>query len=112
MAVKRLQKQLDNLKFLASCDKRMRKPVLEHATEDTLTALCECAHNILRGVPKLNPSQQLSLQRHKSLCRFLNRKDVSLTEKRRKLIQTGGSILPALLGPIITALPWLLQQKK
>ena len=59
----------------------------------------------------MNPTQQHLLQRHKQVCRLLNNRKASLAEKRNKLIQSGGSILPALLGPIIAALPWLLQQK-
>ena len=112
MAVKRLKKNCDTLKLLATCDKRLRKPILEHVSDDTIATLCECAHNILRGVPKLNDSQQVSLRRHKTICRLLNNREASLNDKRVKLVQTGGAILPALLEPIISSLPWLLLQKR
>ena len=90
MAVKRLKKNCETLKLLATCDKRLRKPILEHVSDDTIATLCECAHNILRGVPKLNDSQQASLKRHKNICRLLNNREPSLNDKRVKLVQTGG----------------------
>ena len=112
MVLKRLKKNCDTLKLLATCEKRLRKPILEHVSEDTIATLCECAHNILRGVPKLSESQQASLRRHKNICRLLNNREASLSDKRVKLVQTGAAILPARLEPVISALPWLLQQKK
>ena len=34
---------------------KLRKAILEHADADLISALCECAHNILRGTVRLTP---------------------------------------------------------
>ena len=35
---------------------KLRKAILEHADADLISALCECAHNILRGTVRTNTS--------------------------------------------------------
>ena len=36
---------------------KLRKAILEHADADLISALCECAHNILRGTVRLTPRE-------------------------------------------------------
>ena len=70
---------------------KLREAILEHADAELIRALCECAHNILRGNVKMTPRE--------TKLRLIARKNVSVKQKRRHLQQTGG-FLPALLAPL------------
>ncbi len=105
-----MQKHSETLRYLCHCrDGKIRRPLLEALPDSAVIAVCECAHNILRGVPKLTEAERLALARHKSLCRYLNDQSVPVQQKRTKLTQVGSGFWTALLKPIIDNLPWLLQ---
>ena len=38
---------------------KLRKAILEYADADLISALCECAHNILRGTVRLTPGEKV-----------------------------------------------------
>ena len=78
---------------------KLRKAILEHADSDLIRALCECAHNILRGNVKMTPREKTRLRKYQTKLRLIARKNVSVKQKRRHLQQTGG-FLPALLAPL------------
>ena len=78
---------------------KLRKAILEHADSELIRALCECAHNILRGNVKMTPREKTRLRKYQTKLRLIARKNVSVKQKRRHLQQTGG-FLPALLAPL------------
>ena len=41
------------------------KGILEYADADLISALCECAHNILRGTVRLTPREKVRLRKYK-----------------------------------------------
>ncbi len=112
MAVKQLQRHADTLRFLCQCQSKVRKPLLKSLPNDFVTAICECVHNVLRGVPELTEIEKAALSRHKATCRFLNEKSTPITQKRKRLLQVGSGFFTALLKPIIANLPWLLAPAK
>ena len=42
---------------------KLRKAILEYADADLISALCECAHNILRGTVRLTPREKVRLRK-------------------------------------------------
>ena len=76
---------------------KLRKAILEHADSELIRALCECAHNILRGNVKMTPREKTRLRKYQTKLRLIARKNVSVKQKRRHLQQSG--FLPALLAP-------------
>ena len=89
---------------------KFRKAILEHADADLISALCECAHNILRGTVRLTPREKVRLRKYKNKLRLLVNKRLSVSRRRREIQQSGG-FLPALLAPLATTvfLPLLSQ---
>ena len=87
---------------------KLRKAILEHADADLISALCECAHNILRV--RLTPREKVRLRKYKNKLRLLLNKRLSVSRRRREIQQSGG-FLPALLAPLATTvfLPLLSQ---
>ena len=96
----RMKKQAVCLQMLIKTkNAKLRKAILEHADSELIRALCECAHNILRGNVKLTPREKTRLRKYQTKLRLIARKNVSVKQKRRHLQQTGG-FLPALLAPL------------
>ena len=96
----RMKKQAMCLQLLNKTkNAKLRKAILEHADPELIHALCECAHNILRGNVQMTSREKARLRKYKTKLRLIARKNLSMTQKRRKLQQTGG-FLPALLAPL------------
>lgn len=86
--------------MLAKADSKKRKKILDGANDETIKCLCECALNTLKSRVPLDEGQFRKLRRHKHTLRFLADKRVSLANKKKKVKQAGGFLLP-LLAPII-----------
>ena len=82
-------------------NKKLRKAILEHADADLISALCECAHNILRGTVRLTPREKVRLRKYKDKLRVIANKRLSISRRHREIQQSGG-FLPALLRPLAT----------
>ena len=96
----RMKKQAVCLQMLIKTkNAKLRKAILEHADSELIRALCECAHNILRGNVKMTPREKTRLRKYQTKLRLIARKNVSVKQKRRHLQHTGG-FLPALLAPL------------
>ena len=78
---------------------KLRKAILEYADADLISALCECAHYILRGTVRLTPGEKVRLRKYKNKLRLIANRRLSIARKRREIQQTGG-FLPALLAPL------------
>ena len=64
---------------------KLREAILEHADAELIRALCECAHNILRGNVKMTPREKTRLRKYQTKLRLIARKNVSVKQKRRHL---------------------------
>ena len=97
----RMKKQSLCLQMLIKTkNAKLRKAILEHADPELIRALCECAHNILRGNVQMTQQENERLGKYRSKLRLLaSKRGLSVKQKRRKLQQTGG-FLPALLAPL------------
>ena len=90
---------------------KLRKVILEYADADLISALCECAHNILRGTVRLTPREKVRLRKYKDKLRLIANRRLSISRRRREIQQHGGGFLPTLLAPLATTvvLPLLRQ---
>ena len=107
----RMKRQVICLQMLNRTNNtNLRKAILEDADADLISALCECAHTILRGTVRLTPREKMRLRKYKNKLRLLVNKRLSVSRRRREIQQSGG-FLPALLAPLATTvfLPLLSQ---
>ena len=81
---------------------KLRKAILEYADADLISALCECAHNILRGTVRLTPREKVRLRKYKDKTASDSEQEMSISRRRREIQQHGGGFLPALLAPLAT----------
>ena len=103
---KRVRKHAPVLHALSKAKPKLAKKIIEHAENDLIHCICECALNVLKGNLHLTPAHKKRLRRHLAGLRALVDRKKSLPAKR-KVIQRGGC-LGALLGAIIPAIGGLI----
>lgn len=96
------------LKKLQKLSKRDKKKTLELADKSEVNCLCECVTNLLAGNIPLSAKQKKCLKKHKHLIRKVGDKKRSIVNKKRLLVQSGGSFLLALLPAAISAITSLI----
>ena len=107
-------KQLPAIRLAANTNqKKKRHQLLKTLCDNDFTrAVCECCWNVVNGRVKLSPTTRQRLARHKKILRNISNKTLSLKKKKNTLIQSGGfaSVLPLLIGPIISTISALLKK--
>ena len=100
---------LPYLDALAKSNPKLGKVLIDNVPTTVITAICECCLNLLKGVIPLTPRQKRRLARYKAHLRALANKRVSRKKKKQYLNQKGGSLLTALLPPVLRVLTSLLK---
>lgn len=93
---------VDVLKALHKLKPTQRVALLKTADKALVQCITECAYNILIGKVPLNSSQKSKLTRRKKVLRNLIKHSTGWKTKRNILVQKGGSILPLILGPLLS----------
>lgn len=98
------------LEMLIKSNAKYRKSLLSGAPPEIIQILGECALNILQGTVTLNKEEKTKLRKHKYDLRKMANSQVSQKTKK-KIIQKGGTLIPALLKPVLKAvIPMLASQ--
>ena len=80
----RVKRQVICLQMLnGTKNTKLRKAIIEYADADLISALCECAHNILRGTVRLTPREKVRLRKYKDKLRLMANKRLSIEDVRR-----------------------------
>lgn len=98
------RKQAAVLNALYHMDEAQRAALLRVADSRLVDAISECALNILRGNVPLTKAHKARLRKHAPALRKIADSSVARSGKRRSLAQRGGSLLPAMLAPLLGAL--------
>lgn len=105
MAPTRLKRNISTLDVLCKASKNQREAIINTATRDQISCICDCANNILRENIPLSPAELKTLKRYQTLIRYLaqSKSHRSIKDKKNYIVQAGG-FLPALLAPVLGAL--------
>ena len=95
------KKQAALLTAIAHADSTQRRALLRTADSNFVRSICECVLNILHGVVPLHPRTKRNLRRHAPTLRRLVNDKGGFAKKKKALLQSGGSFLPALLAPLL-----------
>ena len=96
-------------------DTKLRKAILEYADADLISALCECAHNILRGTVRQTPrdvSEKVRLY-NQALLRYNDMAKMSAT-KPTPVVVLKEKVTPTttdIMGEVVTTLPKAQQER-
>lgn len=92
------------LQALVYANPKQRQGIIRHADKKLLICICECSLNLVKGNVDLTLAQKKKLKKHKSLLYRLAG-NANLKSKKRIIIsQSGGSILPIILLPVLSAI--------
>lgn len=98
---KLIQRNYPFLRELLESSQEKRKAIIETSTEDNINALTELSINLLEGHLTLTNDEKLELSKHKTFIRSLSRKDIPITQKKKKLL-SNCNILPMLISPLLS----------
>lgn len=105
MSCATVTKQLPLLRLLATTAPSTRKTILKAADYNLIKAIVECVYNVLVGNVKLSTQCTKKLRKHKKVLRKIHSKRSKKWKNKKKVIvQSGGSFLPLLLAPVISYL--------
>jgi len=96
------KKNLPILQYLAKGKPRIVKAIIKESDAEVTRAICECAHNVLKGNVPLSHAQFKKLKRYRKQLKLLSDKKVS-NKQKSKVLQKGGFI-GSLLSVAIPAL--------
>ena len=117
------KKNIVLLNALYHADNRQRAALVQAADKSLVKCICECALNVLQNRVKINDTQKIRLKKHKKVLRNLIETDAATASnrgnreklwknKRRPIVQSGGSFLPPLLEPLLSSLLSAILPKK
>jgi len=105
--MKRIRSNYHTLLVLKKADPKLRKAILANCKSELLKTLSEWSLNLLRGNVKLTPCQKRKLRKHRVHLHKLADRRVSLSAKKKSIVQRGGFLLP-LLGAVLPTIARLI----
>ena len=94
--------ELPRSEVLKTANPKLRKAILANCKSELLKTLSECSLNLLLGNVKLTQCQKRKLRKHRVLLRKLADRHVSLSAKKKSVVQRGGFFLPRLVAVMPT----------
>ena len=105
--MKRIRSNYHALQVLKTAYPKLRKAILANSKSELVKTMSECSLNLLRGNIKLAPCQKKKLRKYRVHLRKLADKRVSISSKKKDIVQRGGFLLP-LLGAVLPTIASLI----
>lgn len=86
---------LELLKAIVKLDSR--RSLLKVADKSLVTAICECALNILNGNVEITQEQKEKLRKYKTFLRLLAKSKTPWQERRKAIVNKGNTVIPLLV---------------
>ena len=105
--MKRVKSYYHALHVLNTAEPKLRKAIISNCKMELVNSVSECARNVLNGNIKLTRCNTRKLRKHKAALRKVADKRVSLSSKKKLIVQRGGFLLPpwSAIFPKIASLP-------
>ena len=87
MAPNRLNRNISILDVIAKAPKRQREAIINTATRDQISCICDCCNNILNNNIQISTEELKKLKFYKELLRYLAeiQKDTETSNKRNNI---------------------------
>jgi hypothetical protein len=96
-----------NAQVLKATKPKLRKAILSNCDRELVNSICECILNVLRGNTKFSDCAKRKIRKHRATLQKVADRHVSLSAKKRAIVQRGGILLP-LLGAVLPTLASLI----
>lgn len=112
---KSLQKSYHHLGLLSETKSvNLFKAIVREGDSNLIRALCEVAHNLVRGeegLLQLTPRQKKFLEKNQDIIAKLANKSVSVKQKKKIVLRAGPVFLRQLIVPVLAVISSLIKQK-
>ena len=100
--MKNIKKNLKYLRVLATPG-NVTKAIIKSADKELIGAICECVQNVMNGNVRIGCKVRSKLKCHKDVLRKIQ-KISTLKNKKKLLIQQGGSIFSYIIPAVLSLL--------
>jgi len=100
--MKRVKSNYQTLHALKTAEPRLRKAIVSNCKKDLVNTISECVLNVLNGNFRLRGCTKRKLRKHNAALRKVAYKRVSLSSKKKFIVQRGGFLLPLLSAVLRT----------
>lgn len=101
--MKRLRVHKHMLHVLKNCKSCVRKNIILNSSGELIKTLGEVCLNVLNGNAKISKKCKSHLRKYKTILRKLAKRDISVSSKRKILVQKGG-FLPVILSAVLSGI--------
>jgi len=107
MTMKRVKSNYHTLHVLKTAHPKLSKAIINNCNKELVNSISECILNVLNGNVKLSGCNSRKLRKYEALLRKVADKRVPLSNKKKLIVQRGGSLLP-LLSAVLPAIAKLI----
>lgn len=106
-------RHIDFIKLISEVknDKKRIVSLIKNASNSEINALSELIYNILKGHIPCSPYRKRMIKNHVSDMRIIADKKGNIHNRRKKIVQKGGLLLPTLIPLALTALSALMKKQ-
>jgi len=109
--MKYVRSNYHTLQVLKTAKPKLRKAIISNCNKELVNCTSECVLNVLNGNIKLTGCNTRKLQKHKAaLCKVADR-HVSLSGKKKLIVQHRGFLLPLLSAVLPTIANLILRNR-
>lgn len=102
--MKRLKANRHTLYVLCNAHPTLRKNMIKHVSSEVIKSIAEIAKNILLNNINLCRKKIQALKPYKTTIRKISEPHRRITSTRKLLVQRGGSVIPLLIGTVLSLL--------
>ncbi len=103
-----VRKQRHFINLLSETDQKQRKRLLETITREQVKAISQIAHNVIKSVVKLAPSEKEKLKKRRRFIHVLGNRKIGY-ERKRDSILSNQSALVSLIRVVAAHLEQILR---
>lgn len=78
--------------------------MIKHVSAEVIQTIAEIAYNVLKSNVNICPKSHAALKKYKNTIRKISEPQRKITSKRKILVQHGGSVIPLLIGTVLSIL--------
>jgi len=109
--MKRVRTNYHTLQVLKAAETKLRKAIISKCNKEIVNLISECVLYVLNGNIKLTFWDTLKLQKHKAALRMVADRHVSLSSKKKLIVQRGGFLLPLFFAFLPTIASLILRNR-
>jgi len=109
--MKRVRSNYHTLQVLKAAELKLHKAIISKCNKELVNFISERVLNVLNGNIKLTVCNTRKLQKHKAAIRKVAERHLSLSGKKKLVVQRGGFLLPLFCAVLPTIVSLILRNR-